>query len=349
MLLSARPFRSVSLDRDRDPPVVVKRFHHHAALAGLFDRARARREFAALSALAAASVSVPRPLGVERSPAGWELRLAAVPGARSLAELLEESAIPGGWDVLARRLARLLADLQRSGWEHGDLHPGNVLVDGAGEPWLIDLQRARRRVPDRARALDEVVACAGHVREFLPRRVRLRFLRAWLAALPAELRPHSRGRELVRALEERARVFRRESVRAHLGRWLRPSSRLVAAEHDGRRVLVRRDRAAQSIAKLRAAADYVLSGSEAEIRPLWLGAARLVEHGLACLRPTLYAPGSTWRRQAWAAFERAEAATPGAIRARLADRGLRLHTLALEPAPEGARILPPPEHSIEAL
>ena len=40
---------------------------------------------------------------------------------------------------LAKRLARLIGRMHAEGFTHRDLKASNVLVDGEGEPWLIDL------------------------------------------------------------------------------------------------------------------------------------------------------------------------------------------------------------------
>src|SRR5262245_53690199 len=172
-VLHARPFRAVSLEVRDGLPVVVKRFHHPNPILARFDRARAERELGALAALERERFPVPRVLELRATEAGWELCCTAVEGARTLGESLRSaSPPPGGWERLLARLGELLARLQAAGWVHGDLHPGNVLVDSCGSPWLVDLRRARRAAPDPARALDEVVECAAMAREHLPARLR---------------------------------------------------------------------------------------------------------------------------------------------------------------------------------
>jgi len=345
---------------------VTKRYHHPNPLLARFDGARARRELAALTELLRAGVAVPRPLAVARTAAGWELALAAVPGAQSVRELFDARAQPPrGWPHLAARLAALLAQLESAGWEHGDLHPGNVLVDEAGEPWLIDLAHARRARPDAARALAEVVECAAVAREHLPVRTRLRFLAAWLRALPRELRPELAGAALARAIERRARARRQELVRLGLGRWLRESSRVRASAREiggvRVRVFVRRDldepRAERLLAALlaprapaRLDGALVLGADAAELRARWLGAARLHEHGLAVARPAVLALWPRWSASAArAAFEpppEAERApTCAALEAAFAERGLALVSPAgaLVADAAGCYALPPRE------
>ena len=97
VVLRSRPFRSVVRERDEHgADVIVKRFHHPRAVLALFDGARARREFEALSALDRAGLPVPRPRALRRTAAGWEVHLAPLDGTRSLAELLDGAAPPAG-------------------------------------------------------------------------------------------------------------------------------------------------------------------------------------------------------------------------------------------------------------
>ena len=125
--------------------VVIKRFHH-PHLGAWRDRSRARAEHRALALLHAAGLRVPAPLGVERTPAGWTVRMEHVEGAVSLGSLLHgDEPPPGGWPRLMARLGRLLAGLHGAGVEHTDLHAGNVLVDPLGRAWLIDFHGARCR------------------------------------------------------------------------------------------------------------------------------------------------------------------------------------------------------------
>lgn len=346
-VLRARAFRSVVLEARADEDLVVKRFHHPNPLLARFDRGRAQREFEALVELERAGFPVPRPLGVRATDRGWELVLASVPSARTLQDLLESAAVPaGGWERLLARLGELLARLQSAGWEHGDLHQGNVLVDRDGKPWLIDFQRARRVALDRARRLSEVVECAAMAREQLPRRVRARFLVAWRAALSPELRPRLAGAALARALEERARLRRIERVEIGLGRWLRESSRVRWIERGQDRVLLRRNLVPEVLGASLPAQWFVLRGEHDELRARWLGAARLAEHRLPVARPAAFAPGARARTTgAWAAFEtpRTAARSKMELRDALADRGLALVRPGIEGDECGFFFLPPRE------
>jgi tRNA A-37 threonylcarbamoyl transferase component Bud32 len=352
-VLQARSFRSVRLEPRDGSTVVVKRFHHPGPLGARLDRLRARRELAALAELERAGLPVPHPLALRRTEGGLELHLAAVPGARSLREWLAGDELPpGGWSRLLARLGALLARLQAAGWRHGDLHPGNALVDEAGAPWLVDLQRAARAAPDAARCLDEVVECAAAAREALPAAQRARFLAAWLATLPAELRPRLGGAELLRAIEERARERRIARVRGGLARWLRPSSRVRVLLHEGVPALVRRDLPAAMLARPPDERWLVLRGPREELRSRWLGAARMHEHGLRAASPGVLLPAARWPAGTTvAAFELPppEEGSRAKLEARLAERGLALTGAALACAGRGGHWLPPrePEDFVE--
>jgi hypothetical protein len=342
-LLQARPFRSVSVETRHERSVVVKRFHHASPLRSPFDRRRAERELAALEAFARAGLPVPRPLELRRGSAGHELVLERIESARSLDELWRAGLPPPfGWPRLLVRLGRLLARLQTSGWEHGDLHPGNVLVDGRGEPWLIDLQRARPAPTERTRLFQELVECAAWAREALSPRQRLRFLVAWLAALPEELHPALERSRLLTVLEARARARRAELVVLGLGRWTRPSSRVRAVRWALAAGWERRLPATEG------GTDWlVLRATPEEVRARWLGAARLLEHGLPAARPALYVPAAGGSRAAWAGFEIPPAsllaANDAALERLLADRGLALRSPAVARAEGGVYLLPPRE------
>ena len=194
-------------------------------------RRRAGREWAALQHLFHAGVPVPEPLGLEHSwREGWRLRMAELPGARTAEEALEESLDPR---ALLVELARLLARLQLTGLDHGDLHAGNALVTAEGKAWAIDFQDARLARPVSAARLErDLVVVAAAWRERLGAREQARFLLAWLAVLEAEA--PALVRELLAAggriglagrVDLGARRRRRGRVaEAATGRWLRVSS-----------------------------------------------------------------------------------------------------------------------------
>jgi len=164
----------------------VKRFHDArwpGRVVGRWrDLRRARREERRLRELAQAGLPVPEVLGVRETPDGVELRTRWIAGARTVAELLEDpSGIP---DRLAAELGRLLGALHRAGFEHGDLHPGNVVIDAEQRAWLVDAAAIR---PTRGAPWLDLVKAAAHAREVTTARFRARFLVAYLRDAPRVL------------------------------------------------------------------------------------------------------------------------------------------------------------------
>lgn len=282
--LSRGRFRSVFLAPPgasgvdgEDGPVVIKRFHHPGGLRRLRDGVRARREFRLLAHLLAAGVRVPRPLRLVDSRPTWDVHMQAVPDATPLERLFEAGAEPvGGWGALLADLGLQLARVQAARVRLRDLGPKNVLVDGAGRPWCIDFHdaRLRRRDLTRAEALAEVRTAAAAARDFLPARLRLRFLARWRNAAGVREPPGPFGPLELGALEEAARQERRATVAKGIGRWLRDSSRCSV----NGTTLTRRGRAPGQVA-----CETALPFEEARQR--WLCAARLLEHGLPVVRP----------------------------------------------------------------
>jgi 3-deoxy-D-manno-octulosonic acid kinase len=68
-----------------------------------------------------------------------------ISGARSLAELASAQGSAAPWPATGR----LIADFHHAGLDHADLNARNVLFDGGGAGWLIDLDRGRLRRPAR--------------------------------------------------------------------------------------------------------------------------------------------------------------------------------------------------------
>ncbi|MFT3896534.1 MAG: 3-deoxy-D-manno-octulosonic acid kinase [Thermomonas sp.] len=64
-----------------------------------------------------------------------------IAGARSLAELAAGQGSAAPWVAAGR----LIAGFHREGLDHADLNAHNVLFDGGGAGWLIDLDRGRLR------------------------------------------------------------------------------------------------------------------------------------------------------------------------------------------------------------
>jgi serine/threonine-protein kinase len=72
------------------------------------------------------------------------LRWLNAESAQTLSRRLRQAgARPGPLLDLARRVAEAYAELHARGIAHGDVHPGNVLVESSGRVWLIDFGVAR--------------------------------------------------------------------------------------------------------------------------------------------------------------------------------------------------------------
>ncbi|MAF64317.1 MAG: hypothetical protein CMJ84_01485 [Planctomycetes bacterium] len=259
--------------------VVVKRFHAAGAFARLGDRRRARREHAALVRLRTQGVRVPAPLAWRRRDGAWELVLEWIRDSRSLADLLRaDSRSVARNPRLVRELGRLLARIHACGVDHRDLHPGNVLIDGTGNVWLIDLGgvRFRRRSTAPLMVRDLVSACAA-VREVLPARFRTRFFCAWWRALPEALRARlPERRALIEGVELRGRTRRRAVVLRNRARWLRESGVCRRTIADGRGVLETRrpGRLGERPVLVRV-----------HSAPRWADSGRASDHGIPCASP----------------------------------------------------------------
>ena len=157
-------------------------------LKDVFRGSRAQRAFRAALALEQAGLPVARALAV------GEVRLLRWPLQAYLLSLEVGDAVTLARYVAGRRrvprgleteLARLLGQLHAAGFTHGDLKSSNVLIQGAGKPWLIDFDgvRSYRQVPfgravrDLARLGAGIIEAGG--RCTLP--MVIRFLRGYCA------------------------------------------------------------------------------------------------------------------------------------------------------------------------
>jgi len=346
---------------------VIKRFERHGPLASAHDRRRARREFALLSALHARGLPVPRPLGVERRDAGWEVAMEWIANARPLDQALAETAGGAADGRLARALGTLLAELHRAGLDHPDLHLGNVLVDGGGHPFAVDFHKARLvRELSPARRLADLVALAASSRERVSRRFRARAFLSWARALDAHSGqiaiPGAERSELVRVIEARALRMRRERVRRRQARWTREGTACRAIEgelrgferadlpqgfaaalasHAGAKALEGDRTLCERSGRDGRLALLLGRGLGASVLRGWYAAARLTEHGVHAARPLclVRSPGP------WAALElppgaaTIAASTPvatdalracGELCGALLERGLRLDPVRLD-------------------
>ena len=332
--------RTVYVSRAGD---VVKRFHNPSAVQALRDRRRAVAEQRVLEALLAQRLAVPRPLEVRRVRGAWEVVMERIEDAVPLGEVVRGRApAPADLEVLAAAVGELVARAHAAGLDHPDLHPGNVLVDRGGRPWLIDFHKARMR-PRLAPAVVErdLVSLTAYLRETLPAAARAALLDAWHRAQPKSTRGEAEA--LRRTIEQRARLHRRAWVAHAQGRWTRSSSRCEVLDTPAGPLFLRRGLPlslaqalgaagvqATSLPELRTAEVLVLERRPAhELRERWFAAARLTDHGLGALRPLAAGPG-------WTAFEVPAGARPialadsdGAALGRLVgglhDRGLDLN------------------------
>ena len=123
----------------RSRPTFAKRLIAHAKRLPRVNAAQ--REWDALKKLEAANVPVASPLALAERPGGGALLVTRhVGGGKTLGESLHGYAFEQR--RLLRRVGELVRQLHESGYLHGDLHIGNILIGEKG-PVLVDLQRVR--------------------------------------------------------------------------------------------------------------------------------------------------------------------------------------------------------------
>ncbi|WP_422821858.1 3-deoxy-D-manno-octulosonic acid kinase [Vreelandella lionensis] len=110
------------------------------------ERTRAFREVRLTAALYEQGLPVPRPVAccVTRFGLTYEAALLTVriSGSRALASLLTNGEAD---EALLKRVGAMIKRFHQEGLDHVDLNARNILVDEAGKPWLIDLDRCRLR------------------------------------------------------------------------------------------------------------------------------------------------------------------------------------------------------------
>lgn len=312
-LLKRGPKRSAHVETAPGPGEggrrVVKRFHGPDLLDRFRDRLRARNEYGLLGRCKALGLPVPRALELRRQDGSWEVVTEYVENAPTLDDWLRGSRPGPSWQKLARDLGRLVAQLMGIGLAHGDLHPGNFLVqERTGEAprlWLIDLTKSRLRGRLGAdRMVQDLVQLTAGLRELVSDRMRRRFLVEFQRQLPIAQQASLPSRaELGRRIEDRARVFRRRDIERRTRRWLRNSSSVEP--YDGERGHGFVSRAASpelvpAILGARARSSWqgegrvdvdghgawVIDGrSWSTQRESWKRQVRLFTHGLPCLTP----------------------------------------------------------------
>jgi tRNA A-37 threonylcarbamoyl transferase component Bud32 len=264
------------------------------ALRSLLRPGRARCEWDAARYLAAAGVPVAEALAVGEARRAGLLRssfFAArfVPGLRPAHEALPARP-PEEREVLLARLAALLRGLHDRGFDHRDLHAGNVLVgDGeaaAARLLVTDLHRSRLGAPVSGRARRRALARWLHsLQGVLDPGDRLRWLAGYL--LDADL-------AVAQAPEIEARMARLERVR------LRSRGKRCLRESTVYTLDVGRGRGARRRDLERARLEALLAAHDEEARPGRPGFAKqsrkgvVTRHGDAVVKERR--PTSPWAR-----------------------------------------------------
>ncbi|MCP3916845.1 MAG: hypothetical protein GY711_14940 [bacterium] len=293
-VLKRSPKRTVTLESDTAGKRVVKRFHAPTRAGRLFDGERARREHRSLLQVRAAGLRAPAPLDLRKREGRWELVTEWIDGTTLRARMHSGGPWPA---ALMRRLGTELASWFQRGVDHADLHPGNVLLDDDGAPWLIDTAHCRvTSTPAPERIRRTLIELAAGSREHVPLRARAGFLAAFRAALPLDAD--------ALAIEDAARIQRRESLRSRAARWMRESGAVTRADGG----FLRRDLADAG----ERPETIVLDG---DVRERWLTQARLAMHGIPCHKPVFLGADH-------ALFEPHPAYSPGALLGSLHDRAL---------------------------
>lgn len=125
---------------------LVGKFNRDRYICTGVGKGRAMREFALLAWMRRKGLPVPRPIAARHRSSGLfcraDLITERVPGARSLAEVLQERALPER-DWIA--IGSVIRQLHSFGVNHADLNCRNILLDAGGQAWLIDFDKCDRR------------------------------------------------------------------------------------------------------------------------------------------------------------------------------------------------------------
>lgn len=108
---------------------------------------RSFAEFRLMRALRELKLPVPRPIAAYYMREGLRYRCAIlmerIEDVRSLADRAQVAGRGAPWEETGRLIARF----HRAGLDHADLNAHNILFDGNGHGWLIDLDRGVQRIP----------------------------------------------------------------------------------------------------------------------------------------------------------------------------------------------------------
>lgn len=127
---------------------LVGRFNHDRHLWRGNRHVRSFVEFRLLRELLRRDLPVPQPIAASYLRRGLQYRawilMERLPDVRSLADCMAQSYA----DAPLEQTGRLIARFHRAGLDHADLNAHNILFDGLGKGWLIDLDRGRLRIPE---------------------------------------------------------------------------------------------------------------------------------------------------------------------------------------------------------
>jgi 3-deoxy-D-manno-octulosonic acid kinase len=112
------------------------------------ERTRAFREWRLLRSLRSAGLPVPNPVAARVYRTGCiytaDIITTYLPDTRKLSAFIAQGNAPGGcW----RRVGAMIRAIHDHGVDHPDLTAHNVLLDGAGNVFLVDFDNARRKPP----------------------------------------------------------------------------------------------------------------------------------------------------------------------------------------------------------
>jgi len=216
---------------------------------------------------------------------------------------------------LLRALGRRVAEFHAAGWVHGDLHFGNIVVRD-GEPWLIDLQRARPSTEFRDRARDLGILDSS-LEPTLSTADRTRLLDATFARLA----PPGDEEAARAAVREASRAWTCRHSRSRARRSLRGDDSASPFETDSLRGLRVPGMSDEKLVELLRAHDRILlagggtesdgdlldDGEERFVTRVRVGEERYVVKEVRCQGPLR----ATWERLSGSAAQRAWAAAHG--------------------------------------
>lgn len=191
-------------------------------------RSASEREWHALERLSAAGVAVARPLAFARRRGGGALIVTQyVTHAKTLKAALEGYAFER--HRLMRNVGKLVRRLHESGYLHGDLHIGNILIGNRG-PVLVDLQRVHeiQHPDDRLRDLAFLDFSLHHLGVTLSDRLRFR-----IAALGHGPFRVAAERQMLRDIGRASSARGVEYFRGRTRRTLRTGEGFERIDHEG--------------------------------------------------------------------------------------------------------------------